>query len=349
MTLRVYHAELGQRDGSSPVCSYTSKGNGTVTRTYKVRWADRHLACRQLIGYSYPETGEGVDPEGVPTSVRRLRRELPESYRDDRNMYCVSARVVKGVKWLGRTAYGRTSLEVLPGYPNKEPRLDNDNNPALATDWVHNVFKHAIIQAEFAQAKFSIIADEDMPSYGDSELARFTEYRDEREAKYQTIRQGMTYYVLRRNSGEASEAYDARRSIPFTSGVIEFSSTLFVDWHAVHVDAVPWTTIDGLVGKTSKTTFLNKPAGTLIFLPPKVERYNLSTGALGATISFTFGHFGQGQNKILFADPLTRERRYVYVTFDKGIEQDPTPGQLPAGKFLHDEDDFHKAFVCANP
>lgn len=340
MTLRVPHAELGVKDGSSPLCSYTHKGNGTVTKLYKVAWEDRHVALQQLIGYSYPYYYDGY---------RYLYRELPESYRDDRNMFCTSARVLRGLKWLGRTAYDRSTLAVLSGYPSRQANQDGQGNTRLTTDWVHNVFKRAAIQAEFSQARFNIIADADMASYGYSELARFTEYRDEREARYQTIRQGLTYYILPRNVSEEQAAYDARRSIPFTSGVIEFSSTLFVDWHAVHVDAVPWATIDGLVGKTNQYPILNKPAGSLIFLPPKVERYNLSTGALGASLSFSFGHFAQGQNKILYADPVARTRRYVYVTFDKGIEQDPTPGALPPDKFLHDEADFYTAFQPWNP
>lgn len=347
MTLRVKWSPLGARDGSGPLASYTAKGNGTVSFPIKVRWADRHLALQQLVGYSVPVT-YGSDPV-TGLGVRRLSRELPEPYHDDPNMYCASAKVVRGLKWIGRTAYDRVTWETLPGYPNREATPEDEATGDRLTDlWKQNVYKLAVIQCEFSQAKFYIRSDEEAWwTYQGNELSRYTTFRDERAANYQTIRQGFTYYVLPRNPGEEQTPFDSRRQIPHSQGLIEFETTLYVTWENVHVDCLPLETIDGLVGKTNKTTFLNKPAGSLLFLPPKIERYVMANGQLGADVTFGFGHFAPGQNKILYVDGTGR--RYVWVTFNKAIEQDPTPGQLPVNTFLHDEVEFADAFNCNKP
>lgn len=341
MTLRVYHSEPGARDGTSPLAAYGWKGgpDRSETRTYRVRWADRHLALRQLVGYSYVETSEG--PDG--NAARKLRRELPEGVPWDPTVHCTRARIVRGEKWTGRAVYERDTGQLRAGYPNRNPTKDDD---LLPTDgaWKANEFKTAVITADFAAGDFYRYDDAAIDStFAGSELARFTSYRDDRSASYVTIRGGVLYYIIPEVPADAST-----RVIPFALGRIEGKKSVFLKWHQVAVDAVPWQTIDGLVGKTNKLPFLNYPAGTLLMLPPKVDRYVMANGWIGCDVELVMDFFKEGHHKILYA-AQGKAINYRYATTMQSRNQEPTPGEIPAGEFIYDEADYFPAFNPANP
>jgi hypothetical protein len=328
MTLQVNWREMGARDGSSPQDGYAWKAGGSHKRTIRVRWADRFLAMRQAVGFSYP-TYEG--------GIRRLRREIPEGHQEDRTLFCTNADVVRGLTWTGRSAYRTDNYQLLDGYPSSRPGDANGDRFLKA-----NEFNWAVISLTFAQADFSIRTDDEAwYTFQGNELCRFVSYREERSASYITMRGGLLWYII---PGVTDEA---RRQIPFATGRIELSSAVYLKWHQVAVDAVPFATLDYLVGKTNKYAYLNKAAGTLLFLPPKIEHYTMSNGLLGADVTVCLTFAPQGQNKLLQQIANT-QGVYRWVARFGSITQEPTPGQLPPGQFLYDEADLAASFQSAN-
>lgn len=328
------------QDGSSPTVSYGWKGGGAGGRQISVRWADRLLAQQQCVGYSFAQTSGGV---------RRLRREIPEPLSPtDTTFFCTKANLVRGKTWTGRAAYDRTTLALLPGYPNKDPNPDADGDDK----WKLNEYEEAWLSLEFAQADFSILPDSYIDTTGGGiELYRFVTYRDDRCASYVTVRGGTLYYVLPQLPGEQDRDFKARRRIPFSVGKVEGRKTLYLKWHQVAADAVPLQTIDNLIGKTNKTQFVSPayPAGTLLFLPPRVERYVMANGAVGCDVEFVMDYFKEGQLKLLFPGKDGTFIDYFFVTSDPAIVVEPTFGALPPKKFLHDEAEFLDAFDVNNP
>jgi hypothetical protein len=344
LTLSVYWSERGVPDGTSPSVSYGWKGQGSGSRQIAVRWQDRLLAQQQAVGFSYAQTSGGV---------RRLRRELPEPLTPfDATYFCTKAGLVRGVKWTGRAAYDRATGQLLPGYPKKDPTKDPDGSNDLDPRdslWKVNEFARAVLNLDFAQADFSIASDATIDTtYGGSEFYRFVTYRDDRCASYVTVRGGVLYYII--PGVGADEPAKAQRVIPFAVGKVEGRKTLYLKWHQVSADAVPWQTIDGLIGKTNKTQFYTSayPAGTLLFLPPKVDRYVMANGQVGLDLEFVMDYFAAGQHKLLRAERGTIID-YRYATIDPNITAEPAPGSIPAGKFLFDEAEFLDAWDCSKP
>jgi len=327
MTLAVKWSELGVKDGSSPTYSTSWKGNGTCRRYFRVKWSDRHLAVKQLVGYSTAQTTSGV---------KRLRRELPEGYQGDSTMICTNASIVRGEKWTGRDAIDRTTYTSVSGYPKKDPNSDPDGDDL----WKINQFSWAVIEATFTQIDFGIQTDATIDgTYAGNEMYRFVTYRDDRSASYITLREGKLYYVT------GVSAVDGRL-VDFAIGKIEAKKSIYLKWHQVALDAIPMNTIDAMIGKTNKYSFIGYDAGTLLFLPPKIDRYVMANGNFGCDVEYVLDYFDQGQNKLLKVSS-SNEFEYYMVTTDPTLTS-ATPGSLAAKKFIYSEDDYSKVFVVNN-
>ncbi len=341
MTLSVYWSEVGVKDGSSPGFAYTWKGPATGEKTIRTSWNNRHLAQKQAQGYSYASTVAGA---------RVLRRELPEFYNpQDLTLFCAAAKLVRGEKWQARNAWDRTTYAPLPGYPNNTYTKDGDGFPTDSS-WKENIFKWAVLSLGFMQADFLIRDDAYIDALSGYEIYRHCSYRDDRMASFVTIPGGKVYYVTETATVGNKDA----RLVPFGVGVLEAKKTINIKWHQVALEAAPLQTIDSLIGKVNKLPFvpplqsITYPAGTLLFLPPKIDRYVMPNGQFGLDIEFVLSYFPQGHNKILKVDG-GENRRYLFVTPWATVPYEPVPGSMADGFFLFDERDFYQAFLCSNP
>lgn len=348
MTLSVYHTVLGPNTsgGLATSESWEISSNGgpsTAKKQYRVKWADQWLTRRQLVGYSYPAVG--------PDGFRRLRREAPELLSPwAPEYYCTSAQVVGYEGWTGRACYDRSTYAMLPGYPNVIPTKGGEDGLQPTTNfWKENQYKFAVIEATFSAADFVFATDDqiDQPPFNSNEFWRFVSYRDDRTAKAASLQGGMMYFIEPVPGGGTVQEANARRVVPFAVPVLEAKKTLYLTWHDVDVDAFPTGSVDLLIGKVNKTTFLNRQPGTLLFMPPRITRAVNAAGRIALTAEFVLEFFAKGQNKILYSKP-GQPIEYRWLVSDPAITAEPVAGNLPVPqKTLYAEGEFLDAFNCS--
>lgn len=329
MTLAVYWSEKGVKEGDSPGgLSYGWKGGATASKRISVQWADRFTACRQAVGYSYLLNSGGTN---------YLRRELPEPYHpNDLTLFCSGCKLVGGQRWVSRSAYDRTTYELLPGYPTAVANPD----PMGDTLWKSNEFDLAILELAFTAADFYIRDDTDIDTiYAGSELSRFTSYRESRQVKGLVLQGGTMNWIKDDGSLE---------SIPYGVPRLQFTKTVFVKWLQVALNAVPWNTIDNMIGKVNKVAFMGYPPDTLLMTAPTTDRYVLANGQIGCDVEFCYEYTPYLQPKLLYSK-AGEFIAYRWVTSQNtGPVAIPTPGSLTDGQFLFNEDDFYKCYVPNN-
>jgi hypothetical protein len=333
MTLAVKWSEKGVKEGDSPGgLSYGWKGGATATKRISVQWADRFTACRQAVGYSYPLYSGGV---------HYLRREPPEPYHPaDTTLFCSQCHLVGGQRWLGRSAHDRTTYALVPGYP----KADVNPDPQGDTLWKNNEFDLALLEMQFTAADFYIRSDSDIDTtYAGSELSRFTSYRESRQVKGLILQGGTMSWILETGDPGAPTA----ESIPYGVPRLQFTKTVFVKWLQVAIAAVPWNTIDGMIGKINKVPFMGYPEDTLLMVAPTTDRYVMANGQIGCDVEFCYEFTPHLQPKLLYSK-AGAFIDYRWVTTQTGSVTPPTPGSLPDGQFLFNEDDFYKCYVPNN-
>lgn len=352
MTLSVKHTEMGVKENNSPLCTYSSFEPGTATRLLRVKWADRLIALRQLVGYSFASTVDYGDGRGP---VKCLRRELPDVWSDDPGLVCYRVEVLRGKHWTARNHFDRatynplntlTQPDALPGFPNN----DANGGDRLDVDWKTNVYEDAFIKADYKQVDYYVLPDANIDALGGYEINRFVSTRRDRSAKYLGLPGGTLYWVI------PGPFLTDGRLIAFSTGRIEGQQTIYLKWWGVANEAIPFATIDAMVGKVNKGTFLGCPEGTLLYMPPKIESFPMAGGVglrLGSNIEHTLLYVPPGHNKLFRSVTTDSVRGYYFVTSDgtlteAGITGGAGPSALP-GKFLYDYEDFSKVFNCSLP
>jgi len=364
MTLRVNYAEDGPKDGSSP--RLTANGyapGGSVSRRIRVTdWndtaqrSDAELAMRQAVGWSVVASLSG-------STV--LSRELPEVYPQaiDTSLtnalyscayLCRTASIVKRETWNGRTVYlepgapdttaGRPVFTIDTSASGRQRTKGGPDelDPVDALPKV-NRYKHSVLELTYEPSDMFLLADATIwGTYGGSELYRMCTFRYDRTVKYFALAGKSMYYV----GSDATGHTAAERLVNFGVGILEAQKTIYVKQFAVDVTAVPWITIENTEGHVSSDTFNTPsntyPPGTLLYMPPRTEYYMMANGRLGCNVEHVMLYFKRLHNKILRVQG--DNRNYQYITADSTIATDPTPGSLPAGKFLYDEAAFAKVF-----
>ena len=344
MTIAVNYAEGGSRDGSSPRISYQRDGGNSLSRKIRVKGSDAELACRQAVGWSYPAMAAGFPV---------LRRELPEVYPRDHGFLCKSAGVVGFETWDGRTVYDPYNYVGAffenPALSGKQRTKDPDTLDTTDSLPKVNRFKHALIELSYDTPDFAVIPDAqiDATPYDGSEFYRFMTRRVDRAAKHLVINQGSMYWVKDVASSE---------SVPFAVGKIEVEATIYYkQWGVadgvaggdagVGASRIPWTTINGTMGRVNKDTFDGYPPGSLLYLPPRVNHYMNAGHFRAGDIEHVILHVPQLHNRLLYVNNADKPMRYLYISGDDAVDFSPNPAALPDGKFLYDGVEFWKVFV----
>lgn len=328
-------AERGVRDGSSPTEAFATDGSA-ATRLFFVKWSERFLAASAILGYA--DIGyTGITPDGL----RRLTPLIhPDTTVFPQLWYASAITKVEGHKFTGN-------------------RIGSDTSIA-------NTFKWAKIEVQYEQLGYLVIDDTAtiVPGTADAFSWPGDEYR--RWVSFGEPRTSTDYVTLPGNilkyARSAGTAVPHNRPIPFNVGISLPIMELPVTWHKVPYDIFnpnlssaisnPWPTrIWGdastlpYLGSVNKTTFLNRPPGTLLFSNIRPIPRKSAFLRPEYDIEFTFAFDPHGWNyKAYISVGAATEWISVVKESSPGAVTYYAPGSVPDGMSMYNEREFRDLF-----
>lgn len=273
----------------------------SLTNCLGCYWKDREAFRLALLGFPYITGTAG-------SSGAKLRRYLPEKHPDftvgtdnegKSPMYAWDMQFLDGLGWEGRNSVS-SALAYHDSQPTYDPSTGTFSRPA-------NEQGLALYMVTFRPRIYNVTDDDTADANSLLEQSRFTSLTQEPGGENYAVGQGLLYDD---GSPDISHNYvgDALGTQLFPQSILNFT------WHELPVKAdltsvVPpqttygyWngaTLVQGMMGSVNATTFLGKPAGTLLGLAPTIRRYQSRTTDILEDWTFHFEYRPQGHNRYL--------------------------------------------------
>ena len=177
----------------------------------------------------------------------KLRRVLPARHPRETHMWAERITEVRGVRFDG-----------------KEVHVEQIQATAKYTK--------ALLTVQFETPDYAVLEDNDVANEWERYVSR------QREPKEDVILQNKGNMTFVEGTGSDGQPTAGTTQFPRTIVVIEAKTNLRVTWHEVPEEFVldadgKYPALDNAAGSVNSAEFLGYPAGTLLFRPPRVERF----------------------------------------------------------------------------
>lgn len=249
--------------------------NSNLTRRLACLWGQRFDFMNDMLGNA--ESIGGL-----------LYRDLPQEDAESPGYYSIGGTLVQGAGYPGRHA------DHSAVYFKDRSVLDDDDEPSDG---------FAIYDITYTKPIYDLKDDADAHESDLGELCRFVIREREFNAEALPMPSRFLEWEL-----------PPRQQIPQAAPIVFPKGIYYYTWKMVPEEAWDEDTALSIQGTVNKYEFDNRfPAETLLFMGPKVRRYQHGNGTIYLDITYVFEYKRQKHNKFLRADRANAEPEFEYV------------------------------------